>query len=89
QLATLGALVLAVGQIIFVWNVVISWLEGPTIETGDPWNLEEYGMRTNEWEWFGRRLETAIADGGDEDAVADGGDRDAVADGGDEDAVGT
>jgi len=65
QLATLGAFVLAVGQLIFVWNVVVSWLEGARVEDGDPWNLAERGLRTREWEWFAERRETALADGGE------------------------
>jgi cytochrome c oxidase subunit 1 len=64
QIATLGAFILAVGQLVFVWNVVTSWLEGP--ETGsDPWDLEASDQRTKEWHWRESRRETpvAIADG--------------------------
>jgi cytochrome c oxidase subunit 1 len=64
QIATLGAFMLAVGQLIFVWNVVTSWLEGP--EAGrDPWNLESHDQRTHEWHWRERQREApvAIADG--------------------------
>jgi len=64
-LATLGALVLTVGQLIFVWNIVQSWLEGPDVVGGDPWNLKETGQFTREWEWFERQQETAITDGGE------------------------
>ena len=73
QLATVGAFVLAIGQIIFVWNLVQSWLEGPNVEDGDPWNLREgtTNLFTREWDWHERRLETAVADGG-QDAAADG-----------------
>jgi hypothetical protein len=60
-----GVQVLAVGQLIFVWNVVVSWLEGARVEDGDPWNLAERGLRTREWEWFAERRETALADGGE------------------------
>ncbi|MFB6081157.1 MAG: cbb3-type cytochrome c oxidase subunit I [Haloferacaceae archaeon] len=80
QFATFGAYVLAVGQLIFVWNVVQSWYEGERVEDGDPWNLERDGLRTREWEWFERRLETTLPDGGSEEA--DGDDR--RTDGGDE-----
>ncbi len=72
QVATLGALLLLVGQLIFVWNIVQSWLEGPRVEDGDPWDLEPDNLRTAEWQWFDHRLQTKIADGGDEEAVADG-----------------
>ncbi|WP_101298013.1 cbb3-type cytochrome c oxidase subunit I [Halegenticoccus soli] len=69
QLATLGAFLLALGQIVFVWNLVQSWLEGPRVETGDPWGLERDDLLTNEWEWFDRKLETAVADGGSDGAA--------------------
>ena len=76
QLATAGAFVLAIGQLIFVWNLVQSWLEGPKVEDGDPWDLERDDMLDKEWEWFDRKLETAIADGGEDEeksALTDGG----------------
>ncbi|MFD1599563.1 cbb3-type cytochrome c oxidase subunit I [Halobellus rarus] len=83
QLATVGALLLLVGQIIFVWNFVQSWLEGPEIEDGDPWNLRQSGLYTAEWDWFDQKQQTAIADGGDPDdetALTDGGHVDEPAD---------
>ena len=74
QVATLGALILLVGQIIFVWNFVQSWLEAPKVDDGDPWNLRDSNLYTAEWDWFDRKLQTAIADGGDEEeAMTDGG----------------
>jgi cytochrome c oxidase subunit 1 len=68
QLATFGAVILAVGQLIFVWNIVQSWLEGPTVEDGDPWNLEEHGMVTNEWGWFEQTVEPSLTDGGTDES---------------------
>jgi len=65
QVATLGAMILLVGQIIFVWNFVQSWLEGPIVENGDPWDLKESGLYTAEWDWFDRKLQTAVTDGGE------------------------
>ncbi len=76
QLATVGALLLLAGQVIFVWNFVQSWLEGPKVEDGDPWNLRESGLYTAEWDWYDKKQQTAIADGGeesDETALTDGG----------------
>ncbi|SEG38076.1 cytochrome c oxidase subunit 1 [Halobellus limi] len=76
QVATVGALLLLVGQIIFVWNFVQSWLEGPEIDGGDPWNLRQSGLYTAEWDWFDQKQQTAIADGGEADddtALTDGG----------------
>jgi cytochrome c oxidase subunit 1 len=66
RFATLGALVLAIGQLIFLFNIVQSWLEGPEISDGDPWNLGEQGLLTNEWQWLASRQERAVPDGGDE-----------------------
>nr|WP_210424959.1 cbb3-type cytochrome c oxidase subunit I [Halorussus halobius] len=68
QLATLGVYLLAVGQLVFLWNVVTSWLEGPRVESGDPWDLEKDDLRTHEWAWFERERERdlAVADGGPE-----------------------
>ncbi|WP_323190523.1 cbb3-type cytochrome c oxidase subunit I [Halostella sp. PRR32] len=65
QAATLGAFILAVGQLIFVWNIVVSWLEGARIDSGDPWNLAERGLKTREWEWLEEQRETMLADGGE------------------------
>jgi cytochrome c oxidase subunit 1 len=75
QAATVGALIIFVGQLIWVWNFVDSWLEGPKVEDGDPWNLDDYGLKTAEWQWYERKIETAIADGGEEETelAADGG----------------
>ncbi|WP_324757205.1 cytochrome c oxidase subunit I [Haloarcula montana] len=74
-LATVGAVILMVGQLIFVWNIVQSWLEGPRVTDGDPWNLERDGMLDREFQWFDDQLETAIMDGGQEqgDVRTDGG----------------
>jgi cytochrome c oxidase subunit 1 len=76
QTASVGAFLLLVGQVIFVWNFAQSWLEGPTVEDGDPWNLEATGQKTKEFRWHADRVATALADGGegaDGEAVPDGG----------------
>ncbi len=75
QVATVGALILLAGQIIFVWNFVQSWLEGREIEDGDPWDLADDDLVTAEWTWFERKLETAVTDGGEDetDLATDGG----------------
>ncbi|MFW5977846.1 MAG: cbb3-type cytochrome c oxidase subunit I, partial [Halohasta sp.] len=77
QLATLGALIILVGQLIWTWNMVSSWFEGKRVESGDPWNLDEDGVNTVEWMWLESKLETQIAtDGGetdDADVATDGG----------------
>jgi len=73
QIASLGALLLLAGSVILVWNLVQSWLEGPVVETGDPWNLEEDNMKGRDFAWFERKLkrERAITDGGEESSEDD------------------
>jgi cytochrome c oxidase subunit 1 len=77
QIATLGAVIMAVGQVIWLWNMIQSYFEGPVVEDGDPWDLKERGMETKEWAWFERKLETAVTDGGEvegeSEAMTDGG----------------
>jgi cytochrome c oxidase subunit 1 len=74
QAASVGALILLIGQIIFVWNLLSSWLEGPQLEDPDPWDLKETDQHGREFEWHERRITTALADGGEEEkAVTDGG----------------
>jgi cytochrome c oxidase subunit 1 len=66
QLATLGVVLLVVGQLIFVWNLVQSWLEGPRVTDGDPWNLDRDGMAAREFAWFERERLPALPDGGED-----------------------
>ena len=75
QIASVGALLITVGQLIFLWNAVQSWFEGKRVESTDPWDLKADDMFTEEWAWFERRQETALTDGGNADgeAVSDGG----------------
>jgi len=74
QVATAGALLLLVGQIIWLYNMVSSWFEGKRVEGGDPWNLSQDNVRTIEWQWFEQKLDTQLAtDGGDEEVATDGG----------------
>ena len=77
QIATIGAIILAVAQLIWVWNLVQSYYEGPVVQDGDPWNLKEEGMFGREFQWFESQLDRSmvVADGGDEDdtVMTDGG----------------
>ncbi len=64
QVTTIGAFVIGVGQLIFVWNLAQSWLDGP-VAPADPWKLAEDGMNSKEWVWFAKKKETALTDGGE------------------------
>ncbi|KAA9395948.1 cytochrome-c oxidase [Haloarcula sp. CBA1130] len=66
QLATLGVVLLVIGQLIFVWNLVSSWLEGPLVTDGDPWDLAATEQFPREFAWFERERLPALADGGEE-----------------------
>ena len=75
QAATVGALILLVGQLIFVWNVLQSWLDGPVLTDGDPWDLKDDGLFTREFAWNEDRI--TATDGGEQqgsEVRADGGD---------------
>jgi cytochrome c oxidase subunit 1 len=75
QAATVGAVMLLIGQLIFVWNFVQSWLEGPEVDEGDPWDLAETGQKTKEFDWYDDKITTALTDGGEEEeeVATDGG----------------
>ena len=66
RITTIGAFLLLIGGVIWVWNFVNSWLSGPVIEDDDPWKLKRYGLYTAEWEWWHRKREATLADGGEE-----------------------
>ena len=87
QIATFGAFMMLIGGAIFVWNFVTSWLEGPKIQDGDPWDLEEYDLKTAEWQWFERKLNTKIADGGEDESTTEGSENEPVTDGGKQGSV--
>jgi cytochrome c oxidase subunit 1 len=67
QLATVGVVLLTVGQLIFVWNLVTSWLEGPRVTDGDPWDLRSTNQYPPEFAWFERERLPVLADGGEDD----------------------
>jgi len=74
QLTTLGALILAVGQVIWIWNMVSSWVEGRRVEETDPWDLQQHDTYTTEWNWFDRRRQSLLTDGeGGQSTTTDGG----------------
>jgi cytochrome c oxidase subunit 1 len=58
-MAGIGAALLAVGQLVWLWNMVQSYRTGRIVMDADVWDLKRYGMFTKEWEWFEDRLERA------------------------------
>ncbi|MEZ3118026.1 cbb3-type cytochrome c oxidase subunit I [Halobaculum sp. MBLA0147] len=67
QVATFGAVILTIGQLIWLYNIVVSWREGTRIESGDPWNLADDDLNTAEWDWFASRRQRLVADGGEDE----------------------
>nr|WP_089815465.1 cbb3-type cytochrome c oxidase subunit I [Halomicrobium zhouii] len=68
QVATLGVILLTFGQLVFVWNLVTSWLEGQRVQSDDPWDIDDHPTAAREWEWFKQQRKLAVVDGGSEDA---------------------
>ena len=70
QAATVGAFILLVGQLIFVWNLVTSWLEAPKVADDDPWNLERDDMQGREFDWLGTKIDRRKGIEADDDQSA-------------------
>ena len=71
QAMTVGALIIAVGTVLWVVNVVWSWKKGRQITDPDPWDTKEYGLHGREFAWFEQQL--TATDGGEETVATDGG----------------
>ncbi len=69
QIATAGAFLIGISTLLWVWNMVVSWKEGPKVDSGDPWDLEETDQLTNDWEWYEQQREAPVpaTDGGETD----------------------
>ena len=66
---TVGAFLIAAGTLIWLWNIVQSWAEGPEITDPDPWDTKRDGLHGREFAWFEEQLATegklAATDGGE------------------------
>jgi len=67
QIATVGAFLIAISTLFWLWNMVVSWMEGPKVDSSDPWDLESTDQFTKEWTWFDNKRKSPVPDGGDED----------------------
>jgi cytochrome c oxidase subunit 1 len=68
QIASVGAAFILIGSLIFLWNLVQSWLEGPPVESADPWDLSADDMLGREFAWFEQQRDSDLAtDGGTEE----------------------
>jgi cytochrome c oxidase subunit 1 len=57
QVVSLGAFVIFIGVIIWLYNMIQSYRIGPVVMDADVWNLKPIDQFTREWQWFEERLE--------------------------------
>ncbi len=68
QIATAGAFLIGISTLFWVYNMVVSWREGPRVDSADPWGLESVDQFTKDWAWYEQQRESdvpAVADGGE------------------------
>jgi cytochrome c oxidase subunit 1 len=63
-LSTVGAFIIAIGMVIGLINVILSWLYGDRVRDGDPWDLEQDGLKTPDWDWFEKERIEPLPEGG-------------------------
>jgi cytochrome c oxidase subunit 1 len=57
QVATVGAYVIGISVLLWLYNMLWSARNGRPVQDADVWNLKETQQFTREWQWFERRLE--------------------------------
>ncbi|WP_327052882.1 DUF6789 family protein [Halomicrococcus gelatinilyticus] len=57
QVATVGAYVIGISVLLWLYNMLWSYRYGRPVQDADVWNLKKTQQFTREWEWFERRLE--------------------------------
>ncbi|WP_226006547.1 DUF6789 family protein [Natrinema salinisoli] len=55
--ATVGAFIIGISVLMWLYNMLWSYFQGTPIETSDPWELKATEQFTPEWQWFEDRLE--------------------------------
>ncbi|WP_277555992.1 DUF6789 family protein [Halobaculum limi] len=56
QVATVGAYVVGLAALLWLYNMLVSYWRGDRVQTTDPWNLKSTNQFTREWRWFEDRL---------------------------------
>jgi cytochrome c oxidase subunit 1 len=56
QVATVGAYVIGLSALLWLYNMLASYWRGERVRTTDPWNLKASGQFTREWGWFEERM---------------------------------
>jgi cytochrome c oxidase subunit 1 len=69
EITTIGAYVIGISVLLWVWNMLKSYFWGSRITEADVWDLKEVGQFTREWQHFEEQLrERYAADGSGEQA---------------------
>ncbi|WP_455449772.1 DUF6789 family protein [Natrinema thermotolerans] len=55
--ATVGAFLIGISVLMWLYNMLWSYFQGTPVETADPWDLKATEQFTPEWQWFEDRLE--------------------------------
>ncbi|MFC7235497.1 DUF6789 family protein [Halosegnis marinus] len=58
QVASIGAFLIGMAVLLWLYNMVWSYWHGDPVESGDPWDLKATDQFTREWQWFESRLES-------------------------------
>jgi cytochrome c oxidase subunit 1 len=56
QIATVGAYVIGLSALLWLYNMLVSYWQGDPVQTTDPWELKATGQFTREWQWFEDRM---------------------------------
>jgi cytochrome c oxidase subunit 1 len=56
QVATVGAYVIGLSALLWLYNMLASYWRGDPVTTTDPWGLKATGQFTREWRWFEDRM---------------------------------
>ncbi|EMA40353.1 cytochrome c oxidase subunit I [Halococcus morrhuae DSM 1307] len=68
QVASVGAFIIGIGVLLWLWNMVQSYRVGPRVRDADVWKLKRDDAFTREWQWFEQKLADRYGtDGGESD----------------------
>jgi cytochrome c oxidase subunit 1 len=56
QIATVGAYIIGLSALLWLYNMLVSYWQGAIVKTTDPWELKATGQFTREWQWFEDRM---------------------------------
>ncbi|QIO23136.1 DUF6789 family protein [Haloarcula sp. JP-L23] len=56
QIATVGAYVVGLSALMWLYNMLVSYWQGDVVQTTDPWELKATNQFTREWQWFEERM---------------------------------